>query len=209
MPAQACLAGSRLAAVRGTVCSVCYALKDKYCLPKVRLAQARRLTSLDGPLWVEAMARVLNHVHRAGLIRVTLGIVNAKARGIQRWRWNMAGWHRWHDSGDLQSVKHFAMICEVARLTPSIRHWLPTTELRFVRAYMDGGGAIPDNLVVRVSSVRTDDDRRRAWPQTSSVVNLHPAPDGYLCPAPEQNHECRSCRACWRADVAHVTYRMH
>jgi hypothetical protein len=35
---------------------------------------------------------------------------------------------RWHDSGDVQDLKHLAKIFKVARLTPNIKHWLPTRE---------------------------------------------------------------------------------
>jgi len=43
-----------------------------------------------------------------------------------------ARYFRWHDSGDLQSVNHLALIIEIAKKTPSIRHWLPTREYKII-----------------------------------------------------------------------------
>lgn len=208
LPATACILGSKLAKIKGTACSVCYALSDRYSWPNVATAQRRRLESLSHPRWVEAMVRVLLHLHRKP-IRVDLGVPNAKARGVQRRRYNEPGYHRWLDSGDLQSVAHLAMICEVARQTPKIRHWLPTQQLDFVRHYIASGGVIPDNLVVRVSSIMIDDPVRRAWPMTSSVFRDEPPKDSHVCPAPNQGHFCGSCRACWSATVPHIAYRIH
>ena len=39
---------------------------------------------------------------------------------------------RWHDSGDIQDVKHLEDIVEVTRQTPEIMHWLPTLETRIL-----------------------------------------------------------------------------
>ena len=37
--------------------------------------------------------------------------------------------HRWFDSGDLQSLSHLMKIIEVCEHTPHIKHWLATREL--------------------------------------------------------------------------------
>jgi hypothetical protein len=212
LPARACIAGAKLAKIPGTVCASCYALNGgaNYQMPRAVIGMERRLAGISHPRWVDAMVRLLLHTH-AGPIRVDLGIagVRLQARGGQRHRWNEPGFHRWHDSGDLQSVSHFAAICVVARRTPQIAHWLPTQELGMVRRYLAGGGHIPRNLVVRVSSVTLNDLRRRAWPTTSSVFTARPPADAHRCPAPKQGHECRSCRACWSGAVAHVAYEVH
>jgi len=71
---------------------------------------------------------------------------------------------RWHDSGDLQSVEHFRLICDIARATPNTTHWLPTKEPRYVK------GDVPANLIVRVSAPHID----QAAPNhahTSTVVS--------------------------------------
>lgn len=209
LPARACITGAKLAKVPLTACSVCYALSDRYASRNAAEAQRRRLASLSHPRWVEAMTLLLLHVHRVPRFKVDAGVKNAKRRGLQRWQWNEAGFHRWHDSGDLQSTEHFGMICEVARRTPRIRHWLPTQELGMVKCYLAGGGAVPANLAVRVSSVMIDDAARRAWPLTSSVVAARTPDNAHICPAPTQDHRCGACRACWSREVPHVAYELH
>lgn len=211
LPASACKLGSKLAKMPGTVCSGCYALKGDYTRGNTRKALARRLEAIEHPLWADAMVRMLSHVHSRLFIRIDLGQEGVRRQrvGGSRFQWNKPGWHRWHDSGDIQSVEHLAKICEVARRTPKLKHWLPTNELSMVRAYLAEGGAIPENMVVRVSSIRVDDRRRRAWPHTSSVA-AGAAPEGaYQCPARKQGHRCLACRACWSPDVPHVTYELH
>lgn len=213
LPAVACITGAKLAKIPGTVCASCYALggRASYQMPRAHKGQQIRLRSISHPQWIDAVSSLLAHVHAKPKVKIDLGIVGIRLQraGGSRWRLNDTGFHRWHDSGDLQSVDHLARICEVARRTPNVRHWLPTQELGMVNAYVSGGGVIPDNLVIRVSSVRVDDTRRRAWPHTSSVFATTPPKDAHVCPAPQQDHQCKSCRACWSRDVTHVAYAAH
>lgn len=211
LPAEACVAGAKLAEIPGSVCSICYALRDNYRMRNPQLARLRRLEAIKDPRWADAMVLVLRRVHARDRVRVDLGRkgVRMQKKGGSRFRWNQTGYHRWHDSGDLQSVAHLAAICDIAQRTPGIKHWLPTQELVMVKTYIAGGGRIPSNLVVRVSGIMVDDGHRRAWPLTSSVF-LHIPPAGaHVCPAPQQGHECKSCRACWSPHVAHVAYEFH
>lgn len=212
LPARACILGSKLAKVPGTVCGGCYALRGQYRISKAQIGQEKRLASLEHPFWVGAMVRLLNHIHSKPRIRVDLGMVGVRRQraGGERFRWNEPGFHRWHDSGDLQSIEHLGMICAVAMQTPKIWHWLPTNELAMVKAYLKTGEVIPYNLVIRVSSIHVNDTVRRAWPWTSSVFNDDVIiPSGHICPAACQGHECKKCRACWSPDVEHVSYPIH
>lgn len=210
LPAQNCILGAKLAKIDGTACSICYALKTgggraAYEMLNVRKAMQKRLASLNHPYWIDAMTVLLRNVHR-GRIKVDLG-----APGIrhgQRYRYNAPGFHRWHGSGDLQSVEHLSMICEVARRTPKIKHWLPTQELGMVRVYLAAGGVVPPNLVIRISSVKIDDRRCRAWPHTSSVFR-DAEPLGFECEARHRGNHCGSCRACWDSAIPHVSYPLH
>lgn len=212
LSATACVAGAKLARVRGSVCSSCYALKGGYMRGTVIKAQAARLAAISSPEWVAAMIRLISHYHQKPRIKVDLGIVGVRRQraGGDRHQWNEAGFHRWHDSGDLQSVEHLAKICEVARGTPAVRHWLPTQELGMVKAFVAGGGTIPRNLVIRISNVMVDDPSRRAWPTTSSVfASRRVETSGHVCPASFQGHRCMTCRACWSPEVPHVAYPFH
>lgn len=211
LPASKCVAGSKLSQVEGSVCNLCFALRDRYAWTNAQKAQNKRLQAISNSAWVQAITTLLINKHKSSRFKIDLGITGQRLqkRGGTRWRYNEAGFHRWHDSGDLQSVEHLAKICEVARRTPKIRHWLPTQELGMVRRYLATGQSVPSNLTIRVSSVMVDDAVRRSWPQTSSVFRDEAPSLSHACPAPEQEHRCGDCRACWSKDVAHVAYRLH
>ena len=212
LPAQACILGAKLAKIKGTVCGSCYALAGHgfYRIGNAVRGTQRRLHAIRNPRWVTAMVNLLSRTH-ARPIKVDLGEVGVRLQrqGGSRWRYEQPGHHRWHSSGDLQSVDHLAAICDVARQTPAIRHWLPTNELGMVKQYVAGGGTIPPNLLIRVSSIMINDPVRRAWPHTSMVFEGKPPIGTHVCPAPQQGHRCMSCRACWSPEVQHVAYERH
>lgn len=191
--AKACITGSKLAKVEGSTCHGCYALKANYLYPSVAIGHAKRLAGLSNPAWSVAMATLLLAVHASG---------KGRNGPIQ------SGWHRWHDSGDLQSVEHLTKICAVAAMTPAIKHWLPTRELSIVKAYQAQGGIVPSNLVIRVSATMVDGAATQAWPHTSGVHHKAEA-QGHVCPAPTTKGKCEDCRACWSKDVKHTSYHLH
>lgn len=181
LPATECKVGSTLVDIRGTVCSVCYALKRRYMLPAVRAKLQARLAGLEHPLWVPAMVLMI--------------------------RWYVGRHFRWFDTGDLQGEIHLRNICSVARSTPDILHWLPTREYEVVKAVAN---EIPENLVVRLSANMIDGQPPTFWPLTSSVASEGEIPRGaYSCPAHEQDNYCGACRACWSKDVREVVYELH
>lgn len=55
LPATACKVGSKLAAVPGSVCHGCYALRGNYRYQSVQTAQQRRLAAIDHPQWEDAL----------------------------------------------------------------------------------------------------------------------------------------------------------
>lgn len=209
LSAHDCLAGRKLVTVPGSICSDCYALRDKFSWPNAQIAFARRLAGTKHPLWVDAMVTVLRHVHRGTPIRVDLGLRTPgqlKRNGGVRFRFNEPGFHRWHDSGDLQSVEHFDAILEVCRRTPQIRHWLPTRELAIVRASRQ---PVPPNLTIRVSATMIDGAAPKGWPVASTVHTVGAPAKAWECPARHQQHQCGACRACWSRDVPLVSYPRH
>ena len=109
LPAQACITGSKLVKIPGSVCAGCYALKGRYRFRNVKEALARRLAGLTHPEWIPAMVVLIDNTP----------------------------WFRWHDSGDLQGVQHLKNIFEVCKLTPGTRHWLPTREAKFLPLNFD------------------------------------------------------------------------
>jgi len=107
---------------------------------------------------------------------------------------------RWHDSGDVQDLDHLNKIFEVCRLTPAKRHWMPTREA-WIKDHMHKA---PANLVVRFSSPMIDQGPVKSWANTSTVSTKSRS-----CPAPDNNNECGSCRACWDPLVKNVEYGKH
>jgi hypothetical protein len=94
IPAAECKTGKKLQNVEGSTCYGCYALKGCYVFKVVQEAQYRRLNSIRHPYWVRAMTHLLQ---------------SKKSK-----------YFRWHDSGDVQDLKHLAKIFEVARRTPDV-----------------------------------------------------------------------------------------
>lgn len=190
LPAQACRTGSKLAQVKGSVCSGCYALKGNYRFANVKAPREQNLelvrlcdAAQDFAPWVESMV---------GIIRAT----------------ESSGFFRWHDSGDVQSLAHLEAIAEVARRLPAFRFWLPTKEKGDVLAYVRKHGDFPFNLTVRLSAPMVDGEPSAAWSITSTVQRNAP-PQGVECPAPSQGGKCLTCRQCWSREVANVSYRKH
>ena len=109
LPAQACITGSKLVKIPGSVCAGCYALKGRYRFKNVKAALARRLAGLTHPEWIPAMVVLIDNTPL----------------------------FRWHDSGDIQSVQHLKNIFEVCKLTPKTDHWLPTREAKFLPLNFD------------------------------------------------------------------------
>jgi hypothetical protein len=179
LPAQACKIGGTLRAVTGSTCENCYAYdRGMYGFPVVKAAQARRLATLTRDDWTASMVRAINTDE----------------------------YFRWHDSGDIQNVEHFAKIVEVARLTPNTLHWLPTREAAIVAAYT---GDIPGNLIVRVSAAMIDGPAPKRFAHTSTVHSKTIPLNSHICPAPQQGNMCGDCRACWSRDVQNISYHQH
>ena len=107
---------------------------------------------------------------------------------------------RWHDSGDVQDEAHLNKIFEVCRATPNKRHWMPTREA-WIKDHMKFA---PKNLVVRFSSPMIDQGPVKSWANTSTVSTKSRS-----CPAPDNNNECGSCRACWDPLVKNIEYGKH
>ena len=164
LPAAECKTGSKLAQQDNTTCSGCYALKGCYVFPVVQAAQYRRLKAIRSPLWVGAMALLIN---------------SKKSK-----------WFRWHDSGDVQDEEHLLKIFAVAKLTPETRHWLPTREAQLLKDL--DPATVPPNLIIRMSSHMINQGPVKQWPWTSTVTSGDgrscPAPD-----QSNECGSCRQC----------------
>lgn len=216
-----CKVGSKLAKIEGSTCHKCYAIKLQKMRPSVDMGWTNNLhkstdaIASDPDAWVGAMVRQITHY--------------AAKTGEP--------YHRWFDSGDLQSVEMLSAICQVAVMTPEVSHWLPTREAGMVKRYRKAGGFIPSNLVIRVSATMIDDAPIANHSHTSTVhrkgsvvhgkqcnaYRTHDFKDGTFKVIPSDTYKamsradkrsydfghCGDCRACWSADVANVSYGLH
>jgi hypothetical protein len=175
IPAAECKTGKKLQNIEGSTCYNCYALKGCYVFKVVQEAQYRRLGSIKHPhtgseLWFTC-CNLKNQNTLDGTILVMFKISNTLAK-----------------------------IFKVARLTPDVKHWMPTREA-WVKPYLQYA---PDNLVIRFSMPMVDQPAAESWPHTSTVVT-----SGRTCPAPDQDNACGDCRACWDSNVKNVAYGQH
>lgn len=194
LPTEACATGFKMAQIPGSICASCYADKGFYSMyaNTIKPAQFARLDAVwqacESPahaqVWIDSMTALIGSDN----------------------------YFRWHDSGDLQGLTHLELIAAVCDATPDCRHWLPTREYSIVKDYVAKHGALPANLIVRLSAMYPDVAVKvpaslRDVPGVAAS-NVHTAkPLGHACAAPAQNGECRDCRACWGADT--ISYAMH
>ena len=190
--AFACKVGSKLAQVEGSVCASCYARKIQKLRPSVNKGwQANYIKSVtmienNPDKWAEAVAFQINRI--------------ALKTG--------ENYHRWFDSGDLDSVAMLRAIVKAVKLTPHIKHWLPTREAKVVKEYHARYGQWPNNLIIRVSATMVGDKPISGHKYTSTVHRKGQEVHGYECPAPKQGNNCGDCRACW-SRTANVSYTKH
>ena len=151
--AKKCVTGSKLAKITGSICNKCYALKGHYSFTNVKVAHKIRLDAIKKPEWVDYMAELLTQ----------------KYKRLDKSRL----FHRWFDSGDIQSYEHLMKIFEVCELTPHIKYWLATREYKIISQikYED----IPKNLCLRVSATKVDSPPSKFWKRTSGVHKDKPA----------------------------------
>lgn len=193
IPAEKCSVGSKLSKVDGSICSNCYAKKGRYVFDNVQTAMYRRLEKLNSPLWVDAMSFLMNNkrIKKDG-----------KEKGLK--------FFRWHDSGDLQSIRHLHMITEVARKSPNTQHWLPTRETEIVSKAIKRGLKIPKNLTIRLSAMKFDKKAPETMAKKYGLqVSGASKKDAWTCPASLQKGECKDCRNCWNQSVFNVIYKAH
>lgn len=196
LPTEACITGSHMATMPGSICASCYADKGFYKMyaNTIKPAQFARLDAVwqamesadNAALWVSGMVSLI---------------------GADQY-------FRWHDSGDLQGLSHLELIAAVCEATPGCTHWLPTREYSTVKDYIAKHGSLPANLIVRLSAMYPDEPVK--IPASLSGVagitasNVHSAGKSFVgerCSAPDNNGACGSCRACWTMAV--VSYELH
>ena len=100
IPIEYCVTGSKLAKVKGTICNKCYAGKGCYVFPVVKDMYEKRYQAIELPEWIDYMAELITQKYK-----------NKKEADR---------YHRWFDSGDIQSYSHLMQIVAVCELPPYI-----------------------------------------------------------------------------------------
>jgi hypothetical protein len=186
LPTEACQTGFKMAQIKGSICSSCYANNGFYKMYQntIKPAQFSRLDAINDPLWVDGMVALIGN----------------------------DSYFRWHDSGDLQGVDHLHKIAQIADRLPKCLFWLPTREYAMIKQYIDQFGALPKNLIVRLSAMYPDKPvvipKSLQGFKNITASNVHTSkPIGKPCVAPDQGGACVDCRACWTNAV--ISYKLH
>lgn len=191
-----CKTGSKLREIEGSVCSSCYACKGNYRFRNVKEAHARRLAGTTHPDFVKAFTLVLETLYN-----------RTKKTYIKNGKEIKENRFRWHDSGDIQSVKHLEKINEIALNTPYLEHWLPTKEVGFVSNYLKKHKKFAPNLVVRISATMVGQTYKKA-PMGLPFSAVGVTQELSQCPAYSQEGQCKDCNTCWDA-TKNVSYPLH
>jgi hypothetical protein len=116
---------------------------------------------------------------------------------------------RWFDSGDMYSLQLAEKILEIMKLTPWVKHWLPTRMYKFKKftSILDTMESL-DNVVIRKSSDSVLGVTIKGI-TTSTIVPEDMVTKHHKCPAYNNNGKCGKCRACWDKSVPVVAYVAH
>lgn len=171
-------------------CASCYATRGNYRFSNVTTAQQRRLTAVKLALSSDSEREKF---------------VNAFVLALQA----MGGdYFRFHDSGDLLSVSHLALYCEIVERLPTVNFWLPTLEKKIVADY---NKSFPSNLCIRISSpiVGHIPFAVLYTAHNAGVTVSGISAKSYDCPSSTQGNKCLSCRRCWDKSEKVVIYKKH
>lgn len=187
--AKRCGVGGNLAKRPDSVCASCYAFRNNYTYPSVMTAHEKRYEALaDLGTWVDSMCRIFAY----------LGSILPRTQRF----------HRWHDSGDLQSIEHLDAIVQVATRNDGWQFWIPTKEYGIVSHYL-ARHSKPGNLAIRVSAPWTGEAPNAAVRKLTGLTSTVDHDEGQQCPAPNNDGQCGRCRACWSHMVPNVNYAKH
>ena len=179
--AKSCKTGSKLAKKKGSVCFGCYALKGCYQFPVVQNAMERRMKFFYHKDFIPIMVFLLSSLRKKKF--------------------------RWFDSGDVQNTIMALNILEICRLTPDIKHWIPSKEYKIWREALKIQ-KLPNNVCLRMSSPNIDQEPLKGFENTSTVHKDKKA-FGLECIAYNQDGKCLDCEACFNKKVKNVSYPLH
>ena len=164
-------------------CQGCYATTGNYRFPNVKAPRDFNKQDWQRSDWVDDMVKALDS----------------------------SRYFRWFDSGDMYSVDLAEKIYQVMKLTPWVKHWLPTRMHKFTK-YNDVINRMMklENVVVRLSSDSVTGEVINGL-TTSTIFSddSQLTSDMVECKAYEHEGKCNGCRACYSKDVSIIAYRAH
>ena len=188
-------------------CSGCYSQMNMYMCDNVVIPQFLRFE------WTKSCLK-----SQRGRIKWIDTMVDAIFRATP-YKGDEVRYFRWHDSGDLFSPSYTRVVAEVIRLTPYVRHWIPTQSHRSKNNKIVGviiKHILPlSNVVVRPSTDKINEQPEVWWVNKvwgSSVYLTEPdIPIGVLaCPKSLKTQlNCRGCRVCWNSPSIAVGFLIH
>lgn len=164
-------------------CKGCYATDGNYNYPNVKAPRAHNKEDWKNEDWVQAMVNELDNDR----------------------------YFRWFDSGDMYHIHLAEKILEVMKLTPWVKHWMPTRMEKFpkFKAVIDEMRKLP-NVVVRFSSDAIDGSFVEGVHGSTIVPYAEDAPEGVtVCEAYANEGKCNGCRECWNKETNVIGYIAH
>lgn len=164
-------------------CQGCYATTGNYRFPNVRAPRDFNKQDWQRSDWVDDMVMALDS----------------------------SRYFRWFDSGDMYSLDLAEKIYQVMKLTPWVKHWLPTRMYKFTKYDSVINRMMKlDNVVVRLSSDSVTGEVINGL-TTSTIFSddSQLTSDMVECKAYEHDGKCNGCRACYSKDVPIIAYRAH
>jgi hypothetical protein len=164
-------------------CQGCYATTGNYRFPNVKAPRDFNKQDWQRIDWVEDMVKALDS----------------------------SRYFRWFDSGDMYSVDLAEKIYQVMKLTPWVKHWLPTRMYKFTKYDTVINRMMKlDNVVVRLSSDSVTGEVINGL-TTSTIFSddSQLTSDMVECKAYEHDGKCNGCRACYSKDVPVIAYKAH
>lgn len=207
-----CQTGSKLRDIPNSVCASCYAKRLEDLRPSVHQGYIKRTEAVHAAMReVDLFTGSLGATAQAWIDAMVARIPGRAAAKMKK-DGDDSGrlYHRWHDSGDLQSPEHLHLIVKVAEALPEVAFWLPTKEPRMVRQYLRRWRRFPANLAVRVSAPMVN-GKLNTIPGALACNSHHKGDDyqGFQCEAQKRGGKCGPCRACWNPTIGVVSYPIH
>lgn len=164
-------------------CKGCYATTGNYRYPNVKAPRISNQSDWQRMGWVSDMVEALQNDR----------------------------YFRWFDSGDMYTLGLAEKMLEIMRMTPWVKHWLPTRMHKFPKfaIVLQNMAALP-NVSVRFSSDSVNGQFTKGLHGSVIVSDSTQTTKAMtLCRAYENAGKCSGCRACWDKKVKVIAYPAH